>query len=88
MRFLDFTNRWLEYGQEAILPFFVFHQPAIILLAYFVVQWEASLPLKLVVVVLGSFALSLGIYELLIRRLDLLRQIFGMKLRKMAVAAR
>jgi hypothetical protein len=34
MRFLDFTNHRLEYGQEAILPFFMFPQPVIIILAY------------------------------------------------------
>ena len=26
MRRLDFTSRWLQYGQETILPFFLFHQ--------------------------------------------------------------
>jgi hypothetical protein len=86
MRFLDFSNRWLAYGQEAILPFFVFHQPAIIILAYFAVQWEASLPVKLLFVVLGSFGVSIGIYELLIRRVNPLRLIFGMKLSRQVKA--
>ena len=38
MRFLDFSNQWLRYGQEAALPFFVLHQPVIIVIASFVVQ--------------------------------------------------
>jgi peptidoglycan/LPS O-acetylase OafA/YrhL len=79
MRFLDFTNKWLEYGQEAVLPFFVLHQPVIITIAFFVVQWNAGIPLKLVTVVLGSFVVTLGIYELIIRRVPLLRVLFGMK---------
>ena len=79
MRFLDFTNRYLEYGREAILPFFVFHQPVIIIVGFFVVQWAASLWVKLPVVVLGSFVVTLGIYELLVRRVNPLRQAFGMK---------
>jgi hypothetical protein len=87
MRFLDFSNRWLDYGQEAILPFFVFHQPLIMILAYFIVQWQASLIVKLLLVVLGSFAFTLGIYEGLIRRIDFLRLIFGMKVRRLARAA-
>jgi hypothetical protein len=27
--YLDISNRWLQYGQEAIVPFYIFHQPVI-----------------------------------------------------------
>ena len=79
MRFLDFTNRWLRYGQEAALPFFVLHQPAIVVIAFLVVQWNMGLLPKLVVVVVSSFVVALGLYELLIRRIRPLRVLFGMK---------
>lgn len=79
MRFLDFTNRWLRYGQEAALPFFVLHQPLIVIIAFFVVQWEAGILAKLLTVVLGSFVATVAIYELLIRRMSPLRRLFGMK---------
>jgi len=79
MRFLDFSNRWLRYGQEAALPFFVLHQPVIIVIAFFVVQWEAGISIKLPVVVLSSFAVSIGLYELIIQRIQPLRLAFGMK---------
>ncbi len=79
MRFLDFTNRWLQYGQEAALPVFVLHQPVIIAIAFFVVQWNAGIAVKLPVVVLGSLAATLALYELVIRRLGFLRILFGMK---------
>jgi peptidoglycan/LPS O-acetylase OafA/YrhL len=79
MRFLDFSNRWLRYGQEAALPFFVLHQPVIIVIAFFVVQWNADILVKLPVVVLSSFAVTIGLYELIIRRINPLRLLFGMK---------
>jgi hypothetical protein len=79
MRFLDFANRWLRYGQEAALPFFVLHQPVIIGIAFFVVQWNAGISIKLLIVVLSSFVVSIGLYELLVRRIHLLRLVFGMK---------
>ena len=79
MRFMDFSNKWLRYGQEAALPFFVLHQPVIIVIAFFVVQWEAGILLKLPVVVLSSFVVSIGLYKLIIRRVPLLRLAFGMK---------
>lgn len=79
MRFLDFTNRWLQYGQEAIVPFFLFHQPVIVAIAFYVVQWQASILVKLLVVVLSSFVVTLGLYELVVRRVGPLRALFGMK---------
>jgi len=78
MCFLNFTNRLLVYAQEAVLPFFMLHQPAIVVVAFFVVQWQAALLPKLIIVVPASFALALGVYELLIRRLRPLRVLFGM----------
>jgi fucose 4-O-acetylase-like acetyltransferase len=78
MRFLDFTNRWLRYGQEAALPFFVLHQPAIVAIGFFVVQWDLGILPKLLILVATSFSLSLGLYELVIRRVRPLRALFGM----------
>jgi glucan biosynthesis protein C len=79
MRFLNFSNRVLRYGQEAILPFFVVHQPVIIVIAYFVVQLNAALVPKLLIVVVGSFVVSLALYQFVIRRVGVLRVAFGMK---------
>jgi glucan biosynthesis protein C len=79
MRYLDSRNKWLEYGQEAVLPFFLLHQPVIVAIAFYVVQWQGGIPVKLLTVVLGSFVATLAIYELLIRRIGPLRTLFGMK---------
>jgi hypothetical protein len=51
----------------------------IIFIAYYAVQWEVNLLIKLLVVVIGSFALSLSLYELLVRRNNPVRAMFGMK---------
>ncbi|MGD9148238.1 MAG: acyltransferase, partial [Anaerolineae bacterium] len=79
MRYLDFTNKWLRYGGETIMPFFVLHQPVIIVIAYFVVQWDTGITAKLLVVVLGSFVVTLGVVELVIKRVNVLRGLFGTK---------
>jgi glucan biosynthesis protein C len=81
MRFLNFNNRLLRYGQEAALPFFVLHQPVIIVIAFFIVQWDAGISIKLPIVVLASFVISIGLYELIIQRIYPLRIAFGMKSR-------
>lgn len=59
------------------MPFFLIHQPVTIIIALFVVQWEANIMAKLPLVVLGSFVVALGPVELIIKRFDVLRRLFG-----------
>lgn len=79
MEFLDTPSKWLQYGREASYAFFFFHQPAIIFIAFYAVQWETGITLKLLVVVLGSLLVTLGLVELLIKRIGAVRGLFGMK---------
>jgi peptidoglycan/LPS O-acetylase OafA/YrhL len=78
---LDYSNKYLVYGNQTIMPFYLIHQPVIILIAYFVVQWQIGIPPKLLVVLIGSFLISLGLVELLIRPFKPMRRLFGMKSR-------
>ncbi|MFC2046033.1 acyltransferase family protein [Chloroflexota bacterium] len=87
MAYLNFSDKWLVYGNETIMPFYLLHQPVIIVIAYFVVQWDisamlgtgAGILLKLLVIVIGSFLITLGLVELLIRPFKPMRMLFGMK---------
>ena len=81
MRFLDFSNNFLESWREAQLPFFVLHQPVIILIAFYEVQLDAGILPKLLLVVVSSFLVTVGLYELVIRRIVPVRAFFGMKSR-------
>ncbi|UCE12206.1 MAG: acyltransferase family protein, partial [Candidatus Heimdallarchaeota archaeon] len=82
MRFLDFSNTWLQYWKEAILPFYLVHQPIILIIAFFVVQWDASILIKLPAVVLSSFIVSLSFFEFIIKRIEFFRPFFGIKATK------
>lgn len=79
VRFLNFSNKWLHYSQEAVLPFYVFHLPVLIVIAYFVVRWDADILPKLLLLVPTSFVASISVYELLVRRIKPVRAAFGMK---------
>jgi len=79
MRFLDFSNRWTRYGQQAVVPFYLLHQPVIVAIAFYVVQWQTGVTVKWLALITASFAVTLGLYELLIKRLAPLRVLFGMK---------
>ncbi|MFC2046028.1 acyltransferase family protein [Chloroflexota bacterium] len=82
MRYLDFTNKWLVYGRETILPFYLLHHPVIIGIAFFVVQWDTGTTVKYLAVVIGSLLVTLGLVELVIKRVNVLRGLFGMKTRR------
>lgn len=40
------------------LPFYVLHQPVILVAASVVVRWSAGIPVKLALVLAGSFAIT------------------------------
>lgn len=79
LRYLNHDSQVLRYGQATLLPFFVIHQPVVLVIAYFVVQWEASLWTKFLIVTLASFVISIGLTEWLVKRVTILRLLFGMK---------
>jgi peptidoglycan/LPS O-acetylase OafA/YrhL len=79
---LNFSNEWLVYGNDTIMPFYLLHQPVIIGISYFVVQWDAGILVKLPVVVISSFLITLGLVELLVRPFKPIRKLFGMKPRR------
>ncbi len=84
-RFLSFTNRFLVHVNEMVLPFYILHQTVIVIVAYFMVQTGLAIPLKYGITALMSFAVIVALYELLVRRIGVLRFLFGM--RKKAVAS-
>ena len=78
-KFLNFNNRLLSYGNEAVLPFYILHQTIILSVGYFVIQSSLNCILKYIVISSTSFILIILIYELLIRRFNIMRFLFGMK---------
>lgn len=82
MCFLNSRSDLLEYGQDAMMPFYLFHHPIIIVIAFYVVQWDAGIPLKMAAVLIGSFILTLGLFELIIKRIKPMQYLIGMKVKK------
>jgi glucan biosynthesis protein C len=80
MKPLNFSNAFVKYANEAVLPFYIFHQTILLCVGYFVVQWAIPDLLRWIVILLVSFAVIMLLYEFLVRRINLLRFLFGMKL--------
>ena len=78
MRFLSFDHPWRKPANEGVLPFFILHQTILLVIGFFVVNWEIHDALKWAIISVSAFVLILAIYRLLIQRADLLRFLFGM----------
>jgi glucan biosynthesis protein C len=72
-------RRAARYGNEAVLPFYLLHEPVIVAAAYLIIRWHAPAAAKYPALVAISFAATLAIYELAIRRYRPTRFLFGMK---------
>jgi len=81
-RYLNFNNRFLGYANEAVLPFYILHQTVILIIGFFVVQWSIGITPKYFIIASTSFVAIMVIYELLVRRINVLRFLFGMRLKK------
>lgn len=77
-RYLDKSNRLTDYLSAAAFSLYYFHQSILVILAYFVLKSIETSWLQFVVIMSGSFVLTLLCYELL-RKLKLTSYLFGIK---------
>lgn len=78
---LEFNHRFLQYGREALLPFYVLHQIVIVPLAFGLLPWHPPILIKFLSLGTVSFLLTIGLYEFIIKRFNGLRFLFGMRLK-------
>lgn len=78
-RYVSHDHWLLRYAREAALPYYILHEPVVVALGLAVVRRNLGLWPGFVLIVLGALAITLGLYELLIRRLPALRVLFGMR---------
>lgn len=79
MHVLNFTNKVIEYTNEAVLPFYVLHHPVIVVVAFYTIPWDINLGIKFLFVSTAALVATLVLYDLLIRRWNGTRWLFGMK---------
>lgn len=81
-RLLNRDNRALEYANPAVLPFYIIHFSVIYVVGYYLIRWALNPLLEFGLIAILSFAGIMLIYEFLIRRINVLRFLLGMKLLK------
>lgn len=75
-QYFNRESKRLTYISQAVFPFYLLNQPIILVLAYYVTQWNLSLPLKFAIIGVTSFACTIGLYEI-VRRVAFFRWLFG-----------
>lgn len=80
MQHLDFSTPFVKYANEAVLPFYILHQTVLLCVGYFVVEWAIPDVQRWAAILTISFATIMLLYEFLVRRVALLRFLFGMKI--------
>jgi hypothetical protein len=63
------------------LPFYILHQAIIIMVDFYIIQLNISIIIKYLLVLALAFGLTLGLV-LIIRKINILRPLFGMRLKR------
>lgn len=85
--YLQFSNRFLKYANEAVYPFYILHQTVIICLAYPLINSALPWGVKFVYLSVATFLVCLVLYQFVIRQFGPLRFLFGLKTGKKKRAA-
>ncbi|GAB4234575.1 MAG: hypothetical protein Tsb0034_08280 [Ekhidna sp.] len=81
-KYLNHPSSLLKKLNEGIYPFYVLHQTAIVVFAYYIVQLDFSIWLKIVLLMVTTLPSILLIYHYLIYPFKVLRFLFGMKINR------
>ncbi|MBN8209811.1 acyltransferase family protein [Bacillus sp. NTK071] len=78
-KYLSFSNRFQTYGSEASLPFYILHQPVIVLLGYVIRDLQWPILVKFIFLSVVSFIIIVNCYHFVIRQSRMLRVLLGLK---------
>jgi len=79
-RLLNFSNRFLRYFAEGAYPIYILHNTIIVIIAFFVVQWDISVVTKYIVILLMAFITTITTFDIFVKRTKTSRFLFGMKI--------
>ena len=81
-KYLNFSNRFLKYANEAVYPFYILHQTLIVGFGYYIVQWTIPIFLKLLILIVSCFLSLYLLYNWLIKPFVVTRFLYGLKLKR------
>jgi hypothetical protein len=80
-KLVNFSNRFLRYANEAVLPFYLMHAALIVVIGYYVIPLNVSIIEKFVVIAVSTLGTTLAAFEIF-KRFNITRFLLGMRLKK------
>ena len=80
--YLKKTPQWLRLSNELIYPFYIFHQTVIVVIGFYVINWQTSILIKIISLLFLSLITTCGICIFIIKPFNLFRFLFGLKLKE------
>ncbi|MDE5422308.1 acyltransferase [Ancylomarina sp. DW003] len=78
-RYMNFDSPFRKKANEAIYPFYLLHQPIILLVGFYMKDMDLPIGLKATVLCGSSFFMTVLIYLTLVRPFNFMRVVFGLK---------
>ena len=78
------TPKWLISANELIYPFYIFHQTIIVVLAFYIVQWDEGTAFKSLILLFASLMVCGFLCYFVIKPFDIIRYLFGLKSKELA----
>lgn len=78
-RYLNFNNKLLQYANEAAYPCYILHQTIVVAIAFYAVHLHISIIEKFLVISTASLVSTIVLYDLLVKRNNIVRFFFGLK---------
>jgi hypothetical protein len=79
-KYLNRSGPTLHYLSQAAYPVYIMHMIFLFVGSLIIFPLDLPVPLKFLLVLLITLAGSLGFYELVIRRINIIRPLFGVKM--------
>ena len=81
--FLNRGGKVLDYLSQAAFPVYILHQSVMMVIAFFVVQWDMGVTGKFLIIMFATLAASIALYEAL-RHIMPFRTVLGIKRAKIS----
>lgn len=75
----NFSNRFLEYGNDACFPYYILHYLPVTIVGYYIVNQPLPVGTKFGIVTSASILITLVLHEILFKRVNIIRILFGLQ---------
>ncbi|MBT8271462.1 MAG: acyltransferase family protein [Flavobacteriaceae bacterium] len=78
-KYLNKEGKVVKYRNRAVYPFYILHQTITVIIGYYLINADIHYGVKFVIMLVGTFGITWLLYELIIRRVPILKPLFGLK---------